>query len=126
VAGIVADYKTIARTSRTLSVGGDVDQTFRFSLPRAVASGLDAILTFSVLRCEGLRLRIALNGTEVYDRRHGSGDVRCVQAIVGPVVRAFDNDITFTVVSGELILADVVIWFQRDADFDSTVTAGPF
>jgi hypothetical protein len=126
MAGIVGDYKVLARTSRTLAVGQDIDQTFRFELPAATVRDQDAVLTFSLLRSENLRLRITVNDEEAFDRRHGSGDVRCVQAVVGSVVKPGQNEITFRVVTGELLFADVVLWFQRNAEFSTKVTGGLF
>jgi hypothetical protein len=73
-----------------------------------------------------LRLKINVNGNETFDHSPGGGSERCIQRVVGPVVKGGDNEITFTVVIGEAIMSDVVIWFQRQAKYISTVHGGLF
>ena len=122
--GIVADYKIIKTGPVVLKVGGDIDKTFEFVLPKATEPEA-AILSFLLLGSNDLQLRIDINGDTVSDRLHSPGGVdRCIQQVVGPVLKDGKNEITFTTVKGEVRFSNVILWFQRQATFSGSSWGG--
>ena len=128
MAGIVADYAAVRVDRVRLRSGADASRTLEFGLPAATSTRFPMVLTFLLVSSHDLQLRIELNGTVVSDRRYTNGPERVIQDLVSDVVLPFGrrSAVTFTVVQGEVLLSDVVLWFQRNAEGGNDVVGGGF
>lgn len=114
----VSDYAVVSDGTTTLQIGGDVDQTFTFSVPANVNLGQRAVATWR-LEAEGppqnLAWNLRINGTEVVGFTHGQDRFAALQEVFqGSILRAGSNDATVTVTAGtgRIEISDIVIHFQ--------------
>lgn len=118
MAGIVADYRAIAIGDVRAQVGPDIDRVFEFDLPGTLSRVDPVIVSFLLVFSADLRMRIELNGIVISDRQYTNGVERCIQDIARDIPFFEENRgnrLVFTVLQGEVIFSDVVLWFQREA-----------
>jgi hypothetical protein len=128
--GIVADYKVIKGANPVrLRVDGGAVRSFEFVLPQAIQAGgaRDApmILTFLLVSRNSLHLTIAIDGAIVSDHKYTNGTERCIQEVVTEIpADPLRKTMTFTVLEGEAVFRNAVLWFQRAAEFENVVIGG--
>jgi hypothetical protein len=112
---VVADYKVIKIGRVRMRVGADTDRTFEFKLPADPTSVEPAIVTFLLVSSNDLHMQIEFNGTVISDRKYTNGAERSIQEVAEniPVPVSNRNTITFTLLQGEVLLRDIVLWFRR-------------
>lgn len=118
MSGIVADYKAIVINRVRLRAGAEGTRPFEFFLPGlARVEEFPVIVTYFLVSSNDLHMRIELNGTTVSDRKHANGPERCIQELARgiEVPERKPNVMLFTVLRGEVLFSDVVLWFQRNA-----------
>ena len=115
----VADYSIIADGW----VAGADNDTIEFTVASNVDAGSRSILGFmlDVNNLDDLRIKLRLNGTEVWNWKYtGSSDlpVRHFQEVVAAgVVKAGTNVFSVDTSSGDkhyVALSDIVIWWQAN------------
>jgi hypothetical protein len=73
-----------------------------------------------VLSLNNLHMTIDIDGAVVSDRQYTDGPERCIQEIAVDIpVAPLQKEMTFTVLRGEVLFSNVVLWFQRDARADA-------
>jgi hypothetical protein len=125
---IVGDYKVIKPGPVRGKPGGDTDRTFEFDLPKAIAvpgAPDHMIVTFLLVSSNNLHMTIDIDGTAISDRQYTNGPERSIQEIAVNIPAApLRKAMTFRVLRGEVRFSNVVIWFQRAADFHDVLVGG--
>lgn len=115
----VSDYVVLADAVTTLRIGGDIDQTYQFSIPSNLNTGRQAIAAWQleVEDPNDLLWRMTVNGTEIIRFTHGINRFGAVQEVFGgTVLRVGANQAQVTVLSGQgqIKISDVVIHYKAD------------
>jgi hypothetical protein len=101
-----------------MSESVDSRRKFTFSLPSGIPNEFPMITTFLLVSSNNLRMRIEFNGTVISDREYTDGPERAIHEFVDHVSFSTDidhgNALIFTVLQGEALLRDVILWFQRE------------
>ena len=121
MAGIVADYAVIAIGNVRLRAGGGASRTFNFALPAGATDRFPVVVTFLLALSNDLHMRVELNGAVVSDHRYSNGPERRIQDLAN-VPLEHRNSMIFSVLQGEVVFKDVVMWFQHG----SNLIAGEF
>jgi hypothetical protein len=114
----VSDYVVVADGTTTLQIGGDVDQTFTFSVPANVNLGQRAVATCMIEvegPPQGLAWNLRINGTQIIGFTHNQDRFSVIQEVFqGSILQAGPNNaiVTVTAGTGRLEISDIVIHFQ--------------
>ena len=117
----VADYVVLKDGATSLQIGGDIDETFNFSIPSTASLASSCILSFQLDTGTGgqpsaLKWRFDINGTNVGGWTHNARDFCAVQEVFGgSVLQTGTNSATVKVESGQgkLLVSDIIVWFQN-------------
>jgi hypothetical protein len=112
MAAIVARYTVIVIGNVRLLVGGAASRTFKFTLPAGATQRFPVVVTFLLAYSNDLHMRVELNGALVSDRRYTNGPERRIQDLASVPLEDLGNNMIFTVLQGEVVFKDVVMWFQ--------------
>ena len=114
----VSDYVAFGDGQVTLKIGGDIDQTYNFTVPNNINREQPALLTWQ-FEADGspnnLKWNWRLNGSQVASFTHGIDRFCALQEIVsGTNLNAGNNTLTATVTggSGQIKLSDIAVHFQ--------------
>jgi hypothetical protein len=116
----VADYVVVADNKFSLSIGGDIDRDFAFSLPNTTQVSGSGILQLmqDAVDPDGLRFRVEINGTEILTWTTSTALSRGIhETFGGNILQIGANTMRFVVESGDgtLECSDVVVWYQNNA-----------
>ena len=108
----------VADGTSTLQIGGDIDQTYTFSVPSNINTAQSAIATWR-FEAEGspqnLAWNIAVNGTQLASFTHSSDRFAALQEVFsGSVLQSGNNTATVTVTGGQgrIRFSDFVVHYQ--------------
>jgi hypothetical protein len=109
-----ANYTPIHSGRAGLPIGVDRDRTFEFRLPPNTSPDSPLIVAFHLISSNDLHMQIAFNGTLISDRQYTNGPERCIQDFANHVSFSTSdrNTLVFTVLRGEVLFSDVVLWFS--------------
>jgi hypothetical protein len=122
MAGVVADYTVIVLGNVRLLVGGPASRPFKFNLPAGATQRFPVVVTFLLAYSKDLHMRVELNGAIVSDRRYTNGPERRIQDLANAPLNLANvplkdrNTMIFTVLQGEAVFKDVVMWFQHGSN----------
>jgi hypothetical protein len=117
----VADYVILNDNPKTLQIGGDIDETYTFSLPSNLINSAGATnRAFITVQLEvevpnALKWKMEINGTEILNLTHNLDRFGTLQEVFGAqFLKTGSNSAKVQVVSGQgrLELADIVLHFQ--------------
>ena len=118
----IADYTIIRDGSFELRTGGDIDQSFAFTVSDTAHLGSRSILAFILdteSNANNLLFRVEINGTHVRTARINGDTFQTIHEVVSANVLQHgsgSNNIDFSIIggSGDVHFSDVVLWWQRD------------
>ena len=114
----VSDYQVLKDKPVTLQIGGDVDESFDFTIPNNLNSDNRAVATWRFEEDgnpDKLQWRLTINGTEVNTYTHNSDRFGALQEVLDKsVLKTGSNKAEVRVLSGKgrLGFGDFVIHFQ--------------
>jgi hypothetical protein len=112
MAEILAEFLAVKIGRIRMSVAADTRRKFVFRLPPKVSKDNPMIVTFLLVSSNDLRMQIEFNGTVISDRQYTNGPERSIQEFANHVsFTTADNDMIFTVLRGEAVFRDVILWF---------------
>lgn len=116
----IADYTIIKDERFTIQTGGDIDQTFNFSLESGAHLGSRSILAFVLFvsgNAKSLKFEVLVNGSVQLSYTYsGFRSNTLHEVIAADLLKQGTNSIEFRIVggTGKLEFGDVVLWWQRD------------
>ena len=113
-----SDYVVVQDSTTTLQIGGDIDETFPFTIPSNIDRNERAVVTWR-FEAEGgptnLAWNMALNGNNVVSFTHSSDRFAALQEVIsGSSLNAGANDLTLQVTggTGRIDVSDVVVHYR--------------
>lgn len=115
----ISDYVVLADGQTALKIGGDIDQTFNFTVPSNVNRNQQAVLTLQMEaeNPSALKWKMDINGTDVMSFTHGQDRFCAIQEVFGGIhLNSGANTATVRVISGggTLKVSDIVVHFQAN------------
>jgi len=116
----IADYTIITDAKFTIQTGGDIDQTFSFSLESGAHLGSRSILAFVLFvdgNAKNLKFAVLVNGLEQLSYSFTGFQINTLHEVIAAnLLKQGTNSIEFRIVggTGKLEFGDVVLWWQRD------------
>ena len=118
MAEVLSDFLAVKIGRVRMSVAADTRRTFLFTLPEVIPEDFPMIVTFLLVSSNDLHMRIEFNGTVISDREYTNGPERSIQEFANHVSFTTNiddgNAMIFTVLRGEILFRDVILWFRRE------------
>ena len=114
----IGDYAVLSDGTVTLRIGGDIDNTFSFSLPTNLSVASSSVLSWrfeAENNPDNLKWKFDINGTDVVSFTHNSDRFCSLHEVVGGnILKQGSNTATVRVLSGQgqIKVSDVVLQFQ--------------
>lgn len=116
---IVSDYVVTGGTA-TLEIGGDIDETFTFSIPANVNLNRNAVATWrfnAENSPNNLAWNLKINGTQIISFTHDQDQFCALQEpFAGSLLQVGDNDATMRVTggTGRIKVEAIIIHYKVD------------
>ena len=118
MAATVGDYVVVSDNVKTMRIGGDIDETYSFSLPANLNRDARAVATWQFEADDdpdGLKWKLEINGSAIASYSHSSDRFCALQEVfAGSVLNVGANSARVTVLGGggQIKFSDFVIHFQ--------------